>query len=163
MNTNLEDSPEAYIERNKPCSFDRNEKLYLANQQGVRNQTPTPPADKLTDINVLRIQTANRQTRNTLSIDLDGVIAKEHHLDFGRKTTDKKIVERMWALQEKGWRIVINTARMDMDVDITKEWLLKNNVPYSHIIFNKPLARYYVDDRNLSVADFLNGSIEEGN
>lgn len=157
----IEDSPETYAETNKPHSFDRNEELCLANQQGTKNIPLEFPAGQLTDINVLRIQTANKQTRNTISIDLDGVIAREHHLDFGMKTADKKIIERMWELQEKGWRIVINTARMDMDVDVTKEWLRKNNVPYSHLIFNKPLARYYVDDRNLSLADFLNGSIEE--
>lgn len=114
----------------------------------------------LTDDVISRIQTATKQTRNTIAIDLDGVIAKEHHLDFLKKTPNQKVIDRMWELQEKGWRIVIHTARMDMDVDVTNAWLETHTVPLDHIIFNKPLAKHYVDDRNLSVDDFLNGSIE---
>ena len=116
----------------------------------------------MTDDMISRVQTASRQTRNTIAIDLDGVIAREHHLDFGKKTPNQKVIDRMWELQEKGWRIVIYTARMDMDVDITRDWLIRNRVPFHHLVFNKPLARYYVDDKNLSVEDFLDGSIEEG-
>lgn len=153
--------PETYRETEKPHSFpNRDGELYLADRA---NNGPGQLKHPITDTTILRVQTATKQTRNTIAIDLDGVIAIEHHLDFEKKTPNQKIIDRMWALQEKGWRIVIHTARMDMDVDITKAWLLMNNVPCDHIIFNKPLARYYVDDRNLSMADFLNGSIDEGN
>ena len=38
---------------------------------------------------------------------------------------------------------------------ITEKWLLKNNVKYHSLMFGKPNADYYVDDKNISIDEFV--------
>ena len=39
--------------------------------------------------------------------------------------------------------------------EITEKWLHKNNVKYTRLEFGKPNADYYVDDKNLSIKEFI--------
>ena len=67
---------------------------------------------------------------------------------------------------DKGWNIVIYTARGGKSCktleekekkyrDITEKWLKKNNVKYTELFFGKMNADYYVDDKNLSIEEFI--------
>jgi len=65
------------------------------------------------------------------------------------------VILAMHRLKEEGHKIIIYTARHPEDKDITLEFLRDFNVPYDEIIFGKPYADVYVDDRAMGVEDFL--------
>lgn len=64
-----------------------------------------------------------------------------------------------------GNRIIIHTARrmlthrgdlakIEDDVgQVTREWLARHNVPYDELIFGKPMADFYIDDKAVNVND----------
>ena len=51
--------------------------------------------------------------------------------------------------------IIIYTARRDELIPATLKWLRKNDVHY-HGISNNKVPGFYVDDRSLTFAEFLN-------
>ncbi len=53
--------------------------------------------------------------------------------------------------------IIINTARTDELIPATIKWLRKHNVKYHGINNQKIPATYYVDDKNLTINQFLKG------
>lgn len=70
-------------------------------------------------------------------------------------------------LSEKGWKIIIFTSRRmkthSDDVEacyadiglITTDWLDKFSVQWDELIFGKPLADFYIDDKSISFEDVL--------
>lgn len=98
---------------------------------------------------------ANDHSQNTYVFDLDGTIAREHHLDYVRKLPNRELIAIMKELSARGKRIVIHTSRMDFDVDLTLDWLRFYQVPFDNIVFNKPIGCVYVDDRAMLPDDFL--------
>jgi capsule biosynthesis phosphatase len=94
-------------------------------------------------------------------IDLDGTIC---HLKKSDQTyADLKplpgAVEKLNALKNDGWYIVIQTARnmatQESNIGkviknigkITLDWLEEFEVPYDEIYFGKPNGQVYLDDR----------------
>jgi uncharacterized HAD superfamily protein len=99
-------------------------------------------------------------------IDIDGVISKKLHWTFGDSyvrakkmfldiPVNKKVIRKINEHYDKGDTIILHTARVWHDYEVTVEWLKRNNVKYHTLIMAKPLADFYVDDRNLSVGDFV--------
>lgn len=78
------------------------------------------------------------------------------------------VIEKINHLHDLGYIIVLNTARgmISCEGDISKikakneevliEWLRKNNVHYDELHFGKPLGDLYVDDKGISLDDFMN-------
>jgi capsule biosynthesis phosphatase len=78
-----------------------------------------------------------------------------------------KTVDKMKELYKRGDTIIIHTARgmltnnndlskVEEELkELTEEWLLKNNVPYHSLIFGKPYADYYIDDKAINVLDLV--------
>ncbi len=74
----------------------------------------------------------------------------------------KKMITNLQKLHKKGFYIIIYTSRgmlsckdnvhaaYQKNLSITQTWLQENNVPYNELIFGKPFADYYVDDKSLS-------------
>lgn len=74
------------------------------------------------------------------------------------KTETIKRVNELWT---EGWKVTIFTARgmntCDGDVaeielryrEMTEKWLKDNRVMYDNLIFGKPAADIYVDDKGL--------------
>ncbi|MDW8464031.1 MAG: hypothetical protein RML10_10720 [Geminocystis sp.] len=95
-----------------------------------------------------------------ICIDLDGCIAKLRQA--GQTYADvepvENAIEKLKALKEKGYYIIIYTARHmkttngNPNLAITKigldtlEWLKRHNIPYDEICFGKPWADVYIDD-----------------
>ena len=52
--------------------------------------------------------------------------------------------------------IKIYTARKDSLRLATEYWLKKHNVNYNELVMHKSWAEYYIDDRNVSLADVIN-------
>ena len=107
-------------------------------------------------------------------IDLDDTICEPNH--NGENTHDKyvlakpieKTITKINKLYEEGNKIIIHSARRmithDGDIDkiendvrvITEEWLIENNVKYHELIFGKPYGDFYIDDKGVSLNDFIN-------
>lgn len=111
--------------------------------------------------------------KKTFVFDLDGTICEEkekgtHYSYFEAVLPKKDVVEKMRKLSDEGHKIIISTARhmgstggnvgiVNAHVaELTFRWLNKHKVPYDEVFFGKPLGDYYVDDKNISIEQFLN-------
>ena len=104
---------------------------------------------------------------NTFVIDLDDTICFTENRDFKNSNPYKEVVNKINELYDKGWKIIIFTARgakscatlLDREIKyrgITEAWLNRNNVKYTELVFGKMNADYYVDDKNMSIEEFIN-------
>jgi hypothetical protein len=90
-------------------------------------------------------------------IDMDGTLSngvamtKEEVLEAEPVTEVANKVNELWL---KHW-IVIYTARRDDLVPATFEWLRRNNIRWHFFTNQKTPGGYYVDDKNLSIDDFV--------
>ena len=92
------------------------------------------------------------------AIDVDGTLTKsvcwtpEECLDAQPR---QEVIDAVNSLQCV-W-IIINTARRDELMPATIRWLRKHNVRYHAICNQKIPADYYVDDRFLTIEQFIKG------
>lgn len=94
----------------------------------------------------------------TFILDIDGFITLEpnqHFLKYSESTPNYKIINKINQLYKDN-TIILFTSRYEEDRSITKIWLEKYNVKYNQLMFNKPRGDYYLDDKNLSIKEFLN-------
>jgi|TARA_B100000959_G_scaffold229040_1_gene244608 capsule biosynthesis phosphatase len=114
-----------------------------------------------------------KQNRESVVIDIDHTISFPR-LDlissaerFGLSTPNHDVINGMRRLKEKGFKIILLTARRmlthDGDVeaiiadvgDITINWLKEHDVPYDEIIWGKPYSStWYVDDKSMNLEEF---------
>ena len=87
-------------------------------------------------------------------IDIDGVICKIS-TPFSECKPKWNIIRKINQLYKEGHRIILFTSRRHSDRKVTMKWLRKYIVKYHKLIMGKPLATYYVDDKNLSIRGFL--------
>jgi capsule biosynthesis phosphatase len=69
------------------------------------------------------------------------------------------VIERLQELRDQGCHIILHTARrmrkhkgdipaIEAEVgEITRTWLQENKVPYDELVFGKPFADIYIDDK----------------
>ena len=102
---------------------------------------------------IYTLQSLLHEGPKIVCFDLDGVVteidsvpvnAEEYYSEVLLKEGAKRFLDD---IKEKGWFVVLFTARLSYTEEITRNWLKKHQIPYDVIIFNKPFARYYVDDR----------------
>ena len=109
----------------------------------------------------------------TLVIDIDHTIctpndsAKDTYEKYGKATPIPEMITSIRKAKEKGFRIVLLTARRmathDGDInkviedvgELTTNWLKDHEVPYDDLIFGKPNAVYYVDDKAMRPDEFV--------
>lgn len=77
-----------------------------------------------------------------------------------------QIILRINQLFDEGNKIIIHTARrmithkgdiakIKQDVEaVTVDWLSEHKVKYSEIVWGKPYADFYIDDKAINVKDF---------
>lgn len=103
---------------------------------------------------------------NTFVIDIDDTICFTSNRDFENSIPNKSVINKINELYNKGWKIILYTARGGKSCktlkekelkyrDVTERWLKENNVQYSELVFGKMNADYYVDDKNMSIEEFL--------
>lgn len=106
-------------------------------------------------------------------VDLDDTICFPNHEfsdsinKYKKAKPNKKIIDKINFLYDNGCEIIIFTARRMLthneniekileDVEeITINWLRQNNVQYTRLLFGKPYADHYVDDKSMSLNEFL--------
>ena len=67
----------------------------------------------------------------------------------------QEVIDRVNSL--KGVWIMVYTARTDELIPATIKWLRKHNVKYHGISNQKIPADYYIDDKNLTIQQFIKG------
>lgn len=106
---------------------------------------------------------------NRFVIDIDDTICTTYDRNFNDSVPNKPVINKINKLYEQGWEIVLFTARGAKSCktlkqkerkyrQITEDWLKKNNVKYDSLVFGKMNADYYVDDKNLSIQEFIERS-----
>lgn len=83
----------------------------------------------------------------TLAIDLDHTLCVSAAPDYGAATPMAGAADALRELRSAGWFVVIHTARHFNHWRVTAEWLERHRFEYDQIVFGKPPARYYIDDR----------------
>lgn len=80
--------------------------------------------------------------------DLDGTICENGSPDkFATAVAFKEVIEDINNHYDLGDEIIIHTARLAKDRDITKTWLKEHGVKYHELLMGKPTADLYVDDK----------------
>ena len=81
-------------------------------------------------------------------IDLDGTICSEEK-QFSRSLAKLKegAKESLEQLRDKGYKIIIYSARTWAEYEMTENWLKQHKIPYDQIILGKPQGDYWIDDR----------------
>ena len=118
----------------------------------------------------------------SIVFDLDDTICYPNHEykdavnKYAKAKPNFKVIESMRLLYEKGYKIIISTARRmlthngDIDLiiadvgDITIEWLNSYGVPYDELQWCKPYSStYYVDDKAMNIEAFYDWMSHEWN
>lgn len=85
---------------------------------------------------------------NTLIIDIDGVLAQEKkQTPYYTLLPVDEAARSLEVLKQKGFNIVLHTARFEFERQETIDWLAKNGFLYDDIKFGKPRGLVYIDDR----------------
>lgn len=101
--------------------------------------------------------------------DLDGTLCTKTPLggDYSLAEPQVEMISKLNELKRLGNKIVIFTARgmirFKGDVEkiekelgqLTRDWLREHGVEYDALLFGKPPADFYVDDRALSIYELL--------
>lgn len=113
------------------------------------------------------------ETKNSINIpevlviDIDDTILTVINRDFVNAIPKENIINKINMLHKLGTRIILFTARGMKSQDnnvvkaelkyrvITEDWLKRNGVKYDELLFGKPNADYYVDDKAMSLELFL--------
>jgi capsule biosynthesis phosphatase len=105
--------------------------------------------------------------------DLDDTISVTKDRDWVNAEPNQQIIDKINYLYDLGWEIIILTARGQLSCggdyeraglkyrSQIEEWLSRHKVKYHELSFNKILATYYVDDKNLSLQEFINIDIKK--
>ena len=109
-------------------------------------------------------------------IDLDNTITQHDDSPYPDKPPNIEVIEMLRTYRDRGFSIVINTARnmntyernegkiIANTVPVILEWLAKHNVPYDELRVGKPWCGhegFYVDDKSIRPQEFVSLSYEQ--
>jgi hypothetical protein len=100
----------------------------------------------------------------TLCIDLDQTVCRSDG-DYAKAEPVEGARDALARMRTDGWVIVIYTARHFNHWQTTVQWLQEHGFVYDQLVFGKPPARYYIDDRAIPFQnnwDEIAGWIREG-
>lgn len=115
----------------------------------------------------------NKNENLTFVFDVDDTICYTSDRKYKNSIPDEEVIEKINKLYDFGNKIVLYTSRgmvscngdiekaIEKNENILKEWLKENNVKYSELIFGKPIADFYIDDRCMNVKGFKESELEE--
>ena len=103
----------------------------------------------------------------SLVFDIDDTICNNKNRDYENAIPMEEVINKINYLYDNGAKITLYTSRgmvscngdlekiIAKNSTILKNWLAKHNVKYHELIFGKPIADLYVDDKALNVNDFI--------
>lgn len=89
--------------------------------------------------------------KKTYVIDFDGTIC------FKDNKPNTLLINKINELFEKGNTILINSASSWQKYWVITTWLSKHQVQHHDLILGRPWGDYYVDDKMLSLKEFVEG------
>lgn len=91
------------------------------------------------------------QEGKTICVDIDGVLAVPRaDLRYAECEPIPGAADALRRLRDKGFLIVLHTARHFNRLEETRLWLERHGFPHDHIVMGKPTARHYIDDRGIT-------------
>lgn len=100
--------------------------------------------------------------------DIDDTICYNMNRDYENSIPFKFVIKKINMLHDiLGFEIILYTARgmiscngnldkiINKNKEVLEKWLLKNNVHYDELIFGKPIADLYVDDKGMNLEEFI--------
>ena len=111
-----------------------------------------------------------------LIVDLDGTITLANTSDYENVLPNIAVIERLKEYKNKGFTIVISTARNmrtyngnvgEINIHtlpIITHWLAKHDVPYDEVLVGKPwcgFEGFYIDDRSIRPSEFSSMTYDE--
>jgi capsule biosynthesis phosphatase len=102
----------------------------------------------------------------TMVIDVDDTILVTKNRDYSRSVPKMDVVFKLREAREKGWYIILFTARgmgrSNGDIESVREEVTREIesfcsrfcVPYDELMLGKPWAAMYVDDKGLRPDEF---------
>ena len=99
-------------------------------------------------------------------IDIDGVLSEKLVWSIGDSylrlremlleiEPNLKVINKINQLHSEGHIIILFTGRLWHDYEPTITWLRKHGVEYDELIMAKPLGDAYIDNKNMSIKEFL--------
>ena len=93
------------------------------------------------------------------SIDIDGTLCDEMLGDYENSTPDFKVIKKVNKLYDEGHIIKIFTGRgSKTGIDwreFTEKQLKSWGVKYHKLIFGKPVADIFIDDKAINIKDWI--------
>jgi capsule biosynthesis phosphatase len=102
----------------------------------------------------------------TIVFDVDDTILTTKNRDYENSQPKMEVIAGMRELKQKGWTIILNTARgmgrsngniesvRQEVIEEIEKFCTKYDVPYDTIMIGKPWAAYYVDDKAMTPGQF---------
>lgn len=103
----------------------------------------------------------------SIVVDVDGTILEAVNRDYANAVPFPGIIRKLNELHDQGWTIIYFTARGQLSKNgdmaliekqnrpVLEKWLADHEVKYDYLLFNKPYAAWYVDDKALNLHDFV--------
>ena len=102
----------------------------------------------------------------TFVIDVDDTVCFTKNRDFKNSEPNQPVIDKINELHNKGWKIIFATARgakscptlLEREIKYrgkTEYWLHEHKVKFDDLVLGKPNADYYVDDKAMSIEEFL--------
>jgi hypothetical protein len=88
----------------------------------------------------------------TICIDLDQTLCVSCDGDYANAQPVPGAQKALGLLRKTGWVVVLHTARHFNHWQLTVDWLAGHGFEYDQIVFGKPPARFYIDDRAIPFA-----------
>lgn len=111
-----------------------------------------------------------------LIFDLDGTLCTTENGDYANSTPMWPVINRLIALKEEGFEIVISTSRnmrtyagntgkiSANTLPIIIDWLKRHHIPFDEIYVGKPWCGtegFYIDDRAIRPQELVDLSYQE--
>ena len=102
----------------------------------------------------------------TICVDIDDTILTTENRDFEHSIPRQDVIDKINAFHNAGYKVILSTARGAKSCAtieeriakydaLTRQWLKEHFVKYDELWFGKPNADFYVDDKNMSIEQFL--------
>ena len=90
-----------------------------------------------------------------IAIDIDGTLCtiSENYEECKLLDNAKESIDY---IRSKGYKVFLHTGRHILNSEVTIKWLKQNDINYDHIVFGKPPAKYYIDDKGISFDSWVN-------
>tara|TARA_Y100001970_G_scaffold291446_1_gene428610 strand:- start:2960 stop:3283 length:324 start_codon:yes stop_codon:yes gene_type:complete len=88
--------------------------------------------------------------KKSICIDIDGTIcSQEIPENYSNAKPIEGALEALQNIKKSGFNIILHTARHFNHWQTTKSWLKEHGFIYDEIVYGKPPAKYYIDDRSI--------------